>query len=51
MFQNIAEDLVQGENNKKNSKFIKICKELLKVHNIVIYILTFLISMITVKDI
>ena len=51
MFQNIAEETVQGENNKMNSKFLKICKELLKFQNIVIYILTFLISMISVTDI
>ena len=51
MFQNFAEDTVQGENSKMNSKFLKICKELLKFQNIVIYILTFLISMISVTDI
>ena len=51
MFQHLAEETVQGENNKMNSKFLKICKELLKFQNIVIYILTFLISMISVTDI
>lgn len=52
MFQNIAEDTVQNvNNNKTNSKIIRILKELFKVQNIIIYILTFLISMITVKDV
>ncbi len=53
MFQNIAEETMQNvnENVKNNSKFIKICKELFKIQNIVIYVLTFLVSMITVKDV
>ncbi len=53
MFQNIAEETMQNvnENVKNNSKFIKIYKELFKIQNIVIYVLTFLVSMITVKDV
>lgn len=52
MFQNIAEETMQNEreNIKINSKWVKILKELFKVQNVIIYILTFLISMITVKD-
>lgn len=53
MFQNIAEELVQNEseNIKMDSKLVKVLKELFKVQNIAIYVLTFLISMISVKDI
>ena len=52
MFQNIAEETMQNEreNMKIDSKWVKVFKELFKVQNIIIYILTLLISMITVKD-
>lgn len=53
MFQNIAEETVQNvnENTEADSKIIKILKELFKLNNIIIYVLTFFISMITVKDV
>ena len=52
MFQNIAEETMQNEreNININARWAKLLKELFKVQNIVIYILTLLISMITVKD-
>lgn len=52
MFQNIAEETMQNEkeNIKINARWVKLLKELFKAQNIVIYILTLLISMITVKD-
>lgn len=50
MFQNITEGSTQVENNKMDSKLLRICKELFKIPNIIIYILTLFISMITVKD-
>ena len=53
MFQNIAEETVQNvnENTEADSKIIRILKELFKLNNIIIYVLTFFISMITVKDV
>lgn len=53
MFQNIAEETVQNvnENTESDSKIIRILKELFKLNNIIIYVLTFFISMITVKDV
>lgn len=53
MFQNIAEETVQNvnENTESDSKIIKILKELFQLNNIIIYVLTFFISMITVKDV
>lgn len=53
MFQNIAEETVQNvnENTEADSKVIRILKELFKLNNIIIYVLTFFISMITVKDV
>lgn len=52
MFQNIAEETMQNEkeNININARWAKLLKELFKAQNIVIYILTLLISMITVKD-
>lgn len=52
MFQNIAEGNIQNEkeNVKLNNKFGLICRELFKFQNIVIYVMTLLISMISIKE-
>ena len=52
MFQNIAEGNIQNDKEKVklNNKILLICKELFKFQNIVIYIITLLISMISIKD-
>ena len=49
MFQNIAEGNIQNDKEKVklNNKIWLICKELFKFQNIVIYIITLLISMIS----
>lgn len=53
MFQNIAEGNIQNEKEKikLNNKVLLICRELFKIQNIVIYIFTLLISMISIKDV
>lgn len=52
MFQNIAEGNIQNEKEsmKLNNKFGLICRELFKFQNIVIYVMTLLISMISIKE-
>ena len=51
MFQNIAEGNIQNEKEsvKLNNKFWLICRELFKFQNIVIYVITLFISMISIK--
>lgn len=49
MFQNVAENTMQNENLKRNSKIVLILKELFKVQNIIAYVLTFLVSMVNIK--
>lgn len=49
MFQNIAEDTVQNQNLKRNSRLLLILKELFKFQNVIAYVLTFLVSMVNIK--
>lgn len=53
MFQNIAESNIQNDNEKENvklnNKFWLICKELFKIQNIAIYVITLLMSMVSIK--
>ena len=51
MFQNVAENGMQNDNEKRNIKIILMLKELFKPQNIIVYILTFLVSMINIKGI
>ena len=50
MFQNIAENTMQDESFKRNSKLVLVLKELFKPQNVIIYVLTFLVSMININD-
>ena len=52
MFQNIAEGNIQNEKEKikLNNKIWLICRELFRIQNIIIYAITLLISMISIKD-
>ena len=52
MFQNIAEGNIQNDKEKVklNNKIWLICKELFKFQNIVIYVITLLISMISIRE-
>ena len=49
MFQNVAQETMHNENTKRNIKFMLMLKELFKPQSIVVYALTFLISMINIK--
>lgn len=49
MFQNIADNTMQNENLKSNSRIWLILKELFKPQNVVAYVLTFLVSMININ--
>lgn len=49
MFQNIAEETMQNENLKRNSRLMLILKELFKTQNTIAYVLTFLVSMVNIK--
>ena len=49
MFQNVSNNRI-NENNEKESKFEAVLKELFTLHNIIIYILTFLVSMVSIKS-
>lgn len=50
MFQNVSEQVNEQKNNEINLKQIKlICKDIFKYQNIIIYILAFLVSSVSLK--
>ena len=50
MFQNVSEQVNEQKNNEINLKQIKlICKDIFKYQNIIIYILAFLVSGVSLK--
>ena len=49
MFQNVSNSRIDI-NKEDNKKVPLILKELFTVHNVVIYILTFLVSMVSIKN-
>lgn len=51
MFQNIVEDTMENENLKRKAKILLIIKELFKPQNVIAYILTFLVSMLQIRDV
>ena len=50
MFQNITQNCSQDGKIKNNIDFKSICKELFRYQNIIIYILTFFMSMLSIKN-
>lgn len=49
MFQNVSNSRIDINNDEKKN-FTLVLKELFTVHNIIIYILTFLVSMVSIKN-
>ena len=50
MFQNISKEVNEGKNNFINLKSLKvICGDIFKYQNIIIYILAFLVSGVSIK--
>ena len=50
MFQNVSSSARIESNTKKENKITDTLKELFNVHNCIIYVLTFLVSMVSIKN-